>query len=258
MKHLSLFSGAGLGEWAARYLLGWETVGYVEWNKYCQRVLRARIDDGSFCNAPIFSDIRAFISSGCAELYRGVADIITAGFPCQPFSAAGPMLGADDPRNMWPATAECLRLIRPRFALLENVPDLLTSGYYGRILGDLSEMGMDAIWGVFSACAAGAPHTRERLFILAYANSSRPQSRLQQSHRGKTSGQQGAQRIRALSAAQNPLRLSGEIWGAGDSEFLRMADGDTNRGHRIKALGNGQVPSVVATAWNVLSKEIFA
>lgn len=168
------------------------------------------------------------------------------------------MLGADDPRNMWPATAECLRLIRPRFALLENVPDLLTSGYYGRILGDLSEMGMDAIWGVFSACAVGAPHTRERLFILAYANSSRPQSRLQQSHRGAKSGKQGAQSIRPRHAAPHTIRLSSEIWQTMPSDILRVADGNSDRGNRIKACGNGQVPIVVATAWNVLSKEIFA
>ncbi len=258
MKHLSLFSGAGLGEWAARYLLGWETVGYVEWNKYCQRVLRARIDDGSFCNAPIFSDIRAFVSDGYAASYQGLVDVITAGFPCQPFSSAGPMLGADDHRNMWPATAECLRLIRPRYALLENVPALINSGYFPTILGDLSEMGMDAIWGVFSACTAGAPHTRERLFILAYAERSGSQGGVQQSHRGAKIGKQGAQSIRPHSATTDSLRLSGEIWGAGDSEFLRVADGDTDRGNRIKALGNGQVPIVVETAWNVLSKEICA
>ena len=258
MKHISLFSGAGLGEWAVHYLLGWETVGYVEWNKYCQRVLKARIDDGSFCNAPIFGDIRVFVSDGYAAAYQGMVDVVSAGFPCQPFSAAGPMLRTDDLRNMWPATAECLRIIRPSYALLENVPTLLNSGYFPTILGDLAEMGMDAIWGVFSACALGAPHTRERLFILAYAVGERVESRLQQSHRGKTSRQQGDQGIRAHSATQNPLRLSSEIWGAGDSEFLRMADGDTDRGHRIKAAGNGQVPSVVATAWNVLSKEICA
>lgn len=258
MKHLSLFSGAGLGEWAARYLLGWETVGYVEWNKYCQRVLRARIEDGSFHDAPIFGDIRDFITGGHAEAYAGNIDIITAGFPCQPFSNAGHQLGADDPRNMWPATAECLRIIRPKYALLENVPTLINSGYFPTILGDLAEMGMDAIWGVFSACASGAPHTRERLFILAYANGGRLESGVQQSHRGETICQQGTPTFRSHRTTQNPLRLPSEVWRAGHGALLRMADGDTARGHRIKALGNGQVPIVVATAWHVLSKEICA
>lgn len=81
LKELSLFSGAGLGIWATTYLLGWRTLGYVEFNKYCQRVLRARIDDGSFHDAPIFGDIREFITGGHAEAYAGNIDVISAGFP---------------------------------------------------------------------------------------------------------------------------------------------------------------------------------
>lgn len=257
MKELALFAGAGLGVWATHHLLGWECLGYVEWNNYCQRVLRARIDDGLFCNAPIFGDIRHFIQSGAAEQYRGFIDVVTGGFPCQPFSAAGPMLRADDPRNMWPATAECLRIIRPQYALLENVPALINSGYFERILGDLAEMGMDAIWGVFSACALGAPHTRERLFILAYPNGGRLQNGIQQSHRGEKSNKQGAQSIGLYHATTHTIRLSSEVWRAGYDDLLRMADGDTDRGYRIKAAGNGQVPVVVATAWHTLSRELM-
>lgn len=166
------------------------------------------------------------------------------------------MFGADDPRNMWPATAKCIRIIRPRYALLENVPTLLTSGYFERILGDLAEMGMDAIWGLFSACASGAPHTRERLFILAYPNSSRSQGGLQQSHRGATISQQRAQSIRPRRATTHSIRISSEVWGAGHDDLLRMADGNTDRGNRIKAIGNGQVPIQVAIAWHVLSAKL--
>lgn len=256
MKELALFAGAGLGVWATHHLLGWKCLGYVEWDTYCQRVLRSRIDDGLFSRAPIFGDIRHFIQSGSAEQYRGFIDVVTGGFPCQPFSAAGPMLGAGDPRNMWPATAECLRIIRPRYALLENVPTLINSGYFERILGDLAEMGMDAIWGVFSACATGAPHTRERLFILAYPNGGRSQSGLQQSHRGAKSSQQGAQSLRSRRAPPHSIRVSSEVWNAGHSDLLRVADGNTDRGHRVKAAGNGQVPVVVATAWHTLSREL--
>lgn len=256
MKELALFAGAGLGVWATHHLLGWECLGYVEWNKYCQRVLRARIDDGLFSSAPIFGDIRGFIQSGAAEQYRGFIDVVTGGFPCQPFSASGPMLRADDPRNMWPATAECLRIIRPQYALLENVPALINSGYFERILGDLAEMGMDAIWGVFSACAVGAPHTRERLFILAYPDSGRSQSGIQQSHRGAKGSKQRAQGIGPRLATTDSIRVSSEVWRAGHDDLLRVADGDTDRGHRVKAAGNGQVPIVVATAWQTLSREI--
>jgi DNA (cytosine-5)-methyltransferase 1 len=120
----------------------------------------------------------------------------------------------------------------------------------------LAEMGMDAIWGVFSACATGAPHTRERLFILAYPDSGRSQSGIQQSHRGAKSSKQGTQSIRPRRATTDSIRISSEVWRAGHDDILRMADGDTDRGHRIKALGNGQVPVVVATAWHTLSREI--
>ncbi len=255
LRELSLFTGAGLGIWATTHLLGWRTIGYVEWDRYCQRVLRARIDDGSFHDAPIFGDIRAFVSDGYAASYQGMVDVITAGFPCQPFSSAGHRLGADDPRNMWPSTIECIRQIRPRFALLENVPALINSGYFERILGDLAEVGMAAIWGVFSACATGAPHTRERLFILVYADDCRMQ-RWIQSQRGTKGSQQGAAGFRIHNTASSPIRLSSSVWGTGDSDLLRVADGNTDRGHRIKAAANGQVPIVVATAWHMLSREI--
>lgn len=166
MNELALFAGAGGGLLGSR-LLGWRTVGYVERDDYCQRVLAARIKDGLLYEAPIFGDIRSFLDQGYAGRYRGVVDVVTAGFPCQPFSCAGKRAGADDERNLWPATAECLRVVRPRFALLENVPGLLTSGYFGRVLGDLAELGYDAEWMVLGADDVGAPHRRKRLWIVA-------------------------------------------------------------------------------------------
>ncbi|HOL96850.1 MAG TPA: DNA cytosine methyltransferase, partial [bacterium] len=172
MNELSLFAGAGGGLLAGR-LLGWRTVGYVEWDEYCQRVIARRIRDGLLHEAPIFGDIRAFIDQGYAAGYQGLVDIITGGFPCQPFSVAGKRLGEDDPRNMWPATLECLCVVRPRWALLENVPGLLTTGYERRVFGDLAEIGYDARWGCLSAAAVGAPHIRKRLWIVAHAQGQR-------------------------------------------------------------------------------------
>ena len=87
MKELSLFSGAGGGVLGTQ-LLGWETIGYVEYNEYCQRVIRQRIEDGYLDEAPIFSDVNAFISEGYADAYKGMVGVISAGFPCQPFSVA--------------------------------------------------------------------------------------------------------------------------------------------------------------------------
>lgn len=168
MRELSLFSGAG-GGLLGTHLLGWKPIGYVEFNDYCQRVIRQRIIDGFLPNAPIFGDIRAFISDGYAAGYQGLVDVISGGFPCQPFSAAGKRLGADDPRNMWPATIECVRIIRPRYVFLENVAGLVTSGYLGTILGDLAESGFDCRWKILSAAELGAPHKRDRLWIVANA-----------------------------------------------------------------------------------------
>ena len=100
----------------------------------------------------------------------GRPDIICGGYPCQPFSTAGPRKGFDDPRNLWPYFADAIRILRPRLVILENVSAHLSSGF-DRVLGDLAKMGYDAEWGVFKAADAGAPHRRARLFIVAYPHS---------------------------------------------------------------------------------------
>jgi DNA (cytosine-5)-methyltransferase 1 len=166
MRELSLFSGAG-GGLLGTYLLGWKHIGYVEFNDYCQRVIRQRIIDGILPNAPIFGDVRTFISDGYAASYQGMVDVITGGFPCQPFSVAGKRAGADDPRNMWPATRDCVRIVRPRHCFFENVPGLLNSGYFGTIVNDLAESGYCVRWRILSAAEVGAPHKRDRLWIYA-------------------------------------------------------------------------------------------
>lgn len=186
MRYLSLFSGAGGGDLAMQHLLGFRCVGYVEYENYCQEVLKQRIADGLLDAAPIFGDIRAFNSEGYAEAYQGMVDLITGGFPCQPFSVAGKQRGHEDERNMWPATLECIRIVRPRYAFLENVPGLLgASGdpgewdmeeaptdnirYFGTILSGLSEARYDARWITLGADDVGANHRRKRVWIVAYA-----------------------------------------------------------------------------------------
>ena len=171
VRELSLFTGAGGGVLGTK-LLGFKHIGYVEYEPYCQKILAQRINDGILDAAPIFGDIRKFIDEGYAESYSGLVDIVTAGFPCQPFSVAGKGKGKDDSRNMWPATIGVLRIVRPRFALLENVPGLLAHGYMGRIFGDLAEAGYDARWCVLGADDCGAPHRRKRLWILAHTSKS--------------------------------------------------------------------------------------
>ena len=172
MQYLSLFSGAGGGDLAAQHIKGWTCAGYVEIDDYARQVLAARIADGHLDDAPIYGDVREFVADGTAATYAGRVDVVVAGFPCQPFSEAGDQNSDDDPRNMWPACVDVLCVVRPRLAFLENVAGLLAGshGYYGRILGDLANLGFNAEWGVLSASAVGAPHRRRRLWIVAYTD----------------------------------------------------------------------------------------
>ena len=186
MNELSLFSGAGGSLLATKHLLKWRTVGYVEFNKYCQQVLAQRIKEEFLDEAPIFGDIDGFIESGAVKKYKGYIDVLTAGFPCQPFSVAGKRR-LDDPRNKWPQTIQCIRDVRPRRAFLENVPGLLNSGYFGEILTSLAEAGFDARWIVLGADDVGAPHRRKRLWILADSNNTGQRS---SARRGQSSREQ--------------------------------------------------------------------
>jgi DNA (cytosine-5)-methyltransferase 1 len=164
MNELSLFSGYGgfsLGLRAAG--INSRTIGWCDNDKYVQKIIRARIKDGYLDDAPVIGDIRSFNW----ELYRGLVDIITAGFPCQPHSQAGKGAGEADARNLWPDTRRCISEVRPRWVLLENVPGIVANGYAGTVVGELSELGYDATWGIVSAETAGAPHLRQRWWCLA-------------------------------------------------------------------------------------------
>jgi len=179
MNELSLFSGYGgfnLGFQLAGLKV--RTVGYVEWEKYPQEIIKARIKDGYIDDAPIWADIRSFDGTQ----YRGLVDIITGGFPCQPHSVAGQRKGEADERNLWPDTARVINEVGPRYVLLENVPGILSGDagrtpYGGQVIGELSELGYDCQWGVVGARDAGAPHKRERWWCLGVADAQRKQDR---------------------------------------------------------------------------------
>lgn len=171
---LSLFSGYGGFSLGLRLAgLNAKTVGYVEIERYCQEIVKARIKDGFLDDAPIFGDIRLALSTGELRQFRGLVDIITGGFPCQPHSHAGQRKGADDSRNLWPETLECVRQVAPSYVLLENVPGILSNKYAGTVIGQLAGIGYDCIWDCIPAAACGAPHLRWRWWCLAYAASIR-------------------------------------------------------------------------------------
>ena len=160
LREIALFAGGG-GGLLGGILAGFRPVCYVEWEPYCAQVIKARIADGSLPDAPIWDDVQTFD----AAAWKGRVDVVTGGFPCQPFSTAGKRLGKDDPRNMWPATLRVISGCRPPRCLLENVPAII-GPYFGRILLDLAGIGYDVRWGVLSAASAGAPHLRRRLWML--------------------------------------------------------------------------------------------
>ncbi len=142
------------------------TVAHVERDTYAAATLVARMAEAHLDQAPIWDDLTTF--DGAA--WRGRVDCITAGFPCQPFSAAGSRLGVEDDRWIWPAIKRIIFDVGPSYVFLENVPQLVRGGL-AFVLSDLAELGFDAEWGLHSAAEVGAPHKRERFWLLAYSAS---------------------------------------------------------------------------------------
>ena len=160
---LSLCSGAGgidLGLTLA--LSGYRAVGHVERETYAAATLVARMADAALDQAVIWDDIATFDG----RPWRGAVDIVTAGYPCQPFSVAGKRRGAEDPRHLWPHVARIIGEVEPPFVFLENVAHHLRLGF-PEVASGLVGMGYRLAAGLFTAAEVGAPHRRERLFILA-------------------------------------------------------------------------------------------
>ena len=168
MRSLHLFAGAG-GGILADQLLGHTPVCAVEVNEYCQQTLAARQADGSLPWFPIFADVVEFDG----RPWRGVVDVVAGGFPCQDISAAGKGVGITGARSgLWAHMARIISEVRPRHALIENSPLLARRGL-DRVLADLAALGFDARWGIVSAAEVGAPHKRDRIWIVANANCER-------------------------------------------------------------------------------------
>ncbi|MGY8962527.1 MAG: DNA cytosine methyltransferase, partial [Rhodospirillales bacterium] len=161
MKHLDLFSGIGGFALAARRV-GWDTVGFCEIDPYCQKVLAKH-----WPGVPIYEDVTKLDGTKV-----GPVDIITGGFPCQDISVAGKQVGIDGERSgLWSELARIIGEVRPRYAVLENVAALLSgdSGrWFQRVLGDLAEIGYDCEWHCIPASSIGAPHRRDRVWVIAY------------------------------------------------------------------------------------------
>tara|TARA_R110000850_G_scaffold207150_1_gene333372 strand:- start:2 stop:976 length:975 start_codon:yes stop_codon:yes gene_type:complete len=164
MKHGSLFSGIGGFDLAAEWM-GWENVFHCEREPFAQKVLNHH-----FPNSKLYEDITTFD----ATAYAGRIDLLTGGFPCQPFSTAGLRKGTEDERHLWPQMLRIIREIKPRYVLGENVRGLLNwSGglVFEQVCTDLEAEGYEVTSLLLPAAAVNAPHRRDRIWFIAYSSS---------------------------------------------------------------------------------------
>jgi DNA (cytosine-5)-methyltransferase 1 len=250
LYELSLFSGIGGGALGSR-LLGFRVVGYVEISDYCQRVLRARMLDGSLDPAPIFSDIHAFVDSRAVSLYRGVADVVSAGFPCPAFSRAG-LSGGFKQDPLFYDTLEVISAVEPSYVLFENVEGF--TRWADTLRFEVQNLGYEWADGIFNSLDFGVPQNRPRYFSLCVRQKCLPVSAPPLSRKAS----KDLSRILSLSDYGQRRRASSRDIKAGWRDILSRAGrrrGPVRAPHRmdrLRAVGNVQVPSVAAGAWRIL------
>jgi len=211
VKVLDLFAGIG-GFTLGLERAGLETVAFCEIDPYAQKVLRK-----NWPEVPIYDDVRTITASRLAADGIGV-DVITGGFPCQDISTAGRQAGIEGERSgLWSECARLLGELRPRYAIFENVTNLLNGDggdWFKRVLGDISAIGYDAEWHCISASAIGAHHHRDRIWIIAYPNSD------SESGRSLNAGE-----VQSASLLENASRIQ-RISGSEEQGVLREMQED--------------------------------
>lgn len=186
---------------------------------------------------PIWDDVRTFDG----HKWRGIVDVVSGGFPCQDISPAGKRVGISGASSgLWSEMARVIGEVMPHYAFIENSSQLVSRGL-NVVLRDLASMGMDARWGVFSSCRLGAPHTRDRLFIVA-----------------NSKGKHGKERLGSWAARtwQVPEERYRSLQRDRVDSVERNAGSGSGHPYRVdrgRAIGNGQDPVVVANAWRTLS-----
>lgn len=234
LRELALFAGAGGGILGGK-LLGWRTVCAVEINPFCARRLMQRQNEGHLPPFPIWDDVCTFDG----KPWEGFIDVVSGGFPCQDISVAGKQHGIYAERSgLWQEFIRIVGEVRPRYAFMENSPNLLNRGI-GRIFGEMVEMGYNCKWGVFSGEDIGAPIERKRLFA-AFSDK-------------KDGGPgMGVLKDRAKKIFRKAHKECTDVWIQAPCTSAGMGDGMGRYVDRVSAIGNGQIPAVVKVAWNVL------
>ena len=288
LRCLSLCTGyGGIELGIERAGVSLQPVAYVERESFAAANLVAKIEAGKMAAAPIWTDVKTFPYSD----FHGRVDIMLAGYPCQPFSAAGQRKGEADERHLWPFIARGIAACQPRLIFAENVEGHLTLGIKN-VFEDLGRMGYSYKAGLFSAEEVGASHRRKRLFWLADSGGSRSKARFSESqqreegqpeifnysrNRGgparpgeqqheweeprtvadSKSGESG--QSETGNGGQSSKRGSKEGESSGGtkvkSELGGAVNGIRNRVDRLRLLGNGVVPHTAELAWRVLNAD---
>lgn len=205
---LSLCSGVeGLGRGLAAVLPNLRTVAYCEADPFCHAVLCARMDDGWLDRAPIWPDLRTLDG----RAWRGRVDLVFGGPPCQGFSVAGKRRGEHDSRNLLPDTLRVIRECEPAGVFLENVPGALPY-FFHVVLPELQAMGYRTAAGLFRASDVGAPHRRERLFVLGYLADGRSVQRFSEREQAGESEESSEQQYARSGGTESLADRAGERW----------------------------------------------
>jgi DNA (cytosine-5)-methyltransferase 1 len=227
---LSLFSGIG-GLELGLERAGMTVVGQVEIDPFCRQVLAKHWPE-----VPRHDDVVTAVDWWQSSR-RPAVHVVAGGFPCQTVANPGLRLAQADERWLWPDMARVVRALRPRIVIVENVAGLLSLGM-DEVLGDLAALGFDAEWSVLSACSVGAPHPRERVFIVAHA----PGEPWRPAACG--SARAGAPTEGTGSAGLGLTEPRDSGWWNSEPRLDRVADGVSARLDRRAALGNAVVPQV--------------
>jgi len=271
IRHVSLCSGyGGIDIGLRRVLPACRTIAYVEIEAFACANLVAKMEAGELDAAPIWTDLKTLPH----EVFQSGVDIISGGYPCQPFSAAGQRKGKEDPRHLWPFIQRAIGIIRPRYCFFENVEGHLTLGFKD-VCHDLGELGYQLTAGIFSAAECGAPHQRKRVFILAHANECGGKqdwfagklwaSRVEQSSCNRWPSRPGeAQqeweepRVTGDSRATEFKHEIKSKLGRATPGTASGVDATANRVDRLRLLGNGVVPATCEVAFRTLYAELVA
>lgn len=256
MRHGSLFSGIG-GFDLASELMGWENVFHCEWNPFGQKVL-----EYYWPNAITYHDI----TKTDFTIHRGRIDILTGGFPCQPYSSAGKRLGKEDERHLWPEMLRAIREIQPSWVVGENVRGLTNWNgglVFDEVQAELETQGYEVTPFLLPACAVNAPHRRDRIWFIAFNASNSLRYGHESWQEGECSKKKSQSNKQQFKGCNKLFRTNFQMFPSvspicdgddGLSERLDRITFSKWRNESIKAGGNAVVPQVVYQIFKAIQK----